>query len=110
LASSKRKYRLGYSLAEYRRKVEAGEWQFHQFEHGFLITEVRDYAEERVLVVHLAGGSRFDEWKDAANVKLTRFGKKHRCVAIEAICRLGFEKKLQPLGMRRHRVVMRKDL
>lgn len=110
MASSRRKYRLGYTEAEYRRKIEAGEWQLHTFSHGFLITEIRTYVEERVLIVHLIGGERLDEWKSEADRKLIEFAKEHRCEAIEAMCRLGLEKTLRDHGYRRHRVVMRKEL
>ena len=104
------KVRLGYSEDEYRRKVEAGQWQAHQFEHGFLITEIMQYAEERVLTVHLLGGKNFKEWKAEADERLRSFAVANGCVAIEAVCRLGLEKSLIDLGYKRSRVLMRKPV
>jgi len=89
LASSKRKYRLGYTFEEYRNKVESGEWQLHEFKNGFLITEVVKFADDKVLMVHLVGGEQFDAWKEEAQERLIKFGREQGCLALEAACRFG---------------------
>lgn len=104
------KVRLGYTLDQYKKKIESGEWQLHSFPKGFLITQVIQYAEERVCVVQLLGGEQFDAWKSQANESLKQFGREQGCKALEAVCRLGLAPKLKPLGWRHYRTVMRMDL
>lgn len=104
------KFRLGCSLEQYKKKIDSGEWQLFGFDKGFLVTRVVKYEEEKVVEVLLAGGEQFDAWKSEANERLKQFGIEQGCKALEAVCRLGLEKKLKPLGWRRHRVVMRTDL
>jgi hypothetical protein len=104
------KYRLGYTWDEYRKKIESGEWQLHQFPKGFVITEGVKFAEETVLTVHLAGGEQLDAWKTEANETLKQFGREQGCQALEAVCRIGLAAKLKPLGWRHYRTVMRLEL
>lgn len=107
----KKKYRLGLTWPEYQKKIAAGEYQFHAFgSDGFAITEVIDFAEERVCIVHLVGGENSKAWKDSADQKLVEFAKRHNCKAIEAQCRFGVERVMKPMGWRRTRVVIRKDI
>lgn len=110
MASSKRKYRLGYTFEEYRTKVESGEWQLHEFKNGFLITEVVKFADDKVLMVHLVGGEQFDAWKEEAQERLIKFGREQGCLALEAACRFGMAKKLEPLGWKPWHVMMRKEI
>ena len=98
------------SFEEAERKISLGEWQAHKFNLGVVITEIKQYETERILTVQLLGGEKFDEWKAEANEHLKKFGKLHGCVAIEALCRLGLEKKLAPIGWKRRRVQMRIEL
>lgn len=105
-----RKYRLGYSLEWYQQQIEAGNFQIHQFPLGFVITEIIQYDEERVCVVRLMGGEKFDQWKAELVSRLEIFAKAQGCNVLEAACRLGLEKKLKPLGWRRWHVVLRKEL
>lgn len=104
------KYRLGCSLEEYQRKIESGEWQAHTFPKGFVVTQIIDYEEEKVLTVHLLGGKDFDEWKEEANQRLIAFGREHGCKSLEAACRFGLGRKLKRLGWKPWHVVMKKDL
>jgi hypothetical protein len=104
------KYRLGYSEDEYRQKVESGEFQLHNFPKGFLITRVVVYQEGKVLEVLLAGGEQFDAWKSEAQEKLIKFGREQGCTALEAACRFGMAKKLEPLGWKPWHVLVRKEI
>jgi hypothetical protein len=104
--------RLNGDAEEYRRMVEAGLAQVHLCEGGFAITEIREYnhPQERVLVVLLLGGKKFDEWKVSAHEKLKSFARVNGCSAIEFACRLGLEVKVAELGYRRRRVLMRYEM
>jgi hypothetical protein len=104
------KYRLGYTWDQYREKIESGEWQLHKFPKGFLITEVVQWAEEKVLLVQLAGGEQFDAWKEEAQERLIKFGREQGCTALEAACRVGMFKKIKPLGWRLWHVIARKEI
>lgn len=104
------KVRTGYDFDTYRQKVESGEWQLHTFPLGFVVTEIKQFKEERVCIVHLLGGERFAEWREVVTEHLKQFGREQGCKALEAVCRLGLEKFLKPIGWRRHRVLLRMDL
>lgn len=111
LPHRKLKFRLGLTWDEYQKRIENGHYQFHNFSAGFAITEVVDFVEERVCIVHLIGGEDRDRWQLEAESKLIAFARKHNCAAIEAMCRRGLEKVLTPMGWKRtDRVEMRKDL
>lgn len=104
------KYRLGYTWEQYKKKIESGEWQLHQFPKGFVITQLVDYVEEKICLIHLTGGEQFDTWKSEANETIKQFGREQGCKALEAVCRIGMAEKLKPLGWRHHRTLMRLDL
>jgi hypothetical protein len=111
IADRKLKYRLGLTWPEYQKRIEEGKYQFHSFSEGFAITEILDFVEERVCIVHLVGGENSDRWKLEAESKLIAFAKRHNCKAIEAMCRQGLEKLLAPMGWKRTpRVEMRKEI
>lgn len=104
--------RLGGTLEDYRRMVEAGDAQLHGFGKGFAITEIKDYTHprERVLNVLLLGGKDFDEWKAEADLRLVSFARVNGCSAIEFACRLGLARKISGLGYTERRKLMRKEL
>lgn len=111
IADRKLKFRLGLTWDEYQKRIEIGHYQFHNFSGGFAITEVVDFVEERVCIVHLIGGEDRDRWKLEAESKLIAFARTHNCKAIEAMCRRGLEKVLTPMGWQRtERVEMRKEI
>lgn len=87
--------------------MRSGAYQYHEFPLGFVLTEVTQYAAERVLSVVLLWGDRLDEWKDDAVTRLEAFGRAQGCVAIEALARLGLER---ALGWKRTRVLLRKEI
>ena len=92
---------------EVDRKLRSGEWQIHKFPKGFILTEIKQYPKERVLLVHVLVGSGFDEWIDEAWERLKAFGREHGCGAVEAMVRLGLIKKLKPLGFKTTRAELR---
>lgn len=91
-------------------KLERGEYQKHAFPLGFVITQISQYENERVLDVVLLLGERFEEWKPELVAHLERFAEKHDCAAIEAISRLGLEGALKDQGFRRTKVLLRKEV
>lgn len=99
-------------MDDYRRMVEKGEAQLHSFGKGFAITQVKDYThpQERVLIVLLLGGEKFDEWKSEADFRLVTFARVNGCSAIEFACRLGLFKKIAGLGYTKRRILARKEL
>jgi len=88
------------SIEETEAKLKSGDWQIHKFPLGFIITEIKQYLypKERVLLIWVLSGRKFDEWKEEAFSRLRAFGAEHGCSAIETQCRLGLVKKLKPLG------------
>jgi hypothetical protein len=95
---------------EIESKIRDGDYQSHSFPRGFMITQISDYDNERVLDVVFLLGERFDDWKHEALERLIEFGRSHGCNAVEAISRLGLEPALKPLGFRRKRVLLRKEI
>jgi hypothetical protein len=98
------------SLNEADEKIRRGDWQAHKFQHGFILTEIKQFPNERVLLVWVLSGEKFDEWKDEAFIRLKAFGKEHGCKAIEAQVRLGLVKKLKPLGFKTTRAELRAEI
>jgi hypothetical protein len=92
------------------KKIERGEYQKHQFPMGFVITQIRDYDNERILEVVLLVGERFDLWKEELVVHLNKYAKDHRCDAVEAISRRGLGVALKDLGFRTTKVLLRKEV
>lgn len=91
-------------------KVRAGDWQCHAFKFGFVISEVRKYDFEQVLVVHLLSGERFGEWAEECVQHLREFATAHDCCAIEALCRPGLAELLKGIGWRTRNVEVRLNL
>lgn len=106
----RRKYRLGLTWPEYQSRIESGTYQFHAFGKGFAITEILDFVEERVCIVHLVGGEDVKEWQTEAERKLIEFAKKHHCAAIEALCRPGMQRLVKRMGWKETRVEMRREI
>lgn len=91
-------------------KVEKGEYQLHRFDGFGVYTQVTDYDNERVLEVVLLIGEGFPEKKKEVVDHLVEFGRKHGCKAVEALSRLGLEPTLKPLGFKRKKVLLRRDI
>lgn len=104
------KFRLGHSWDEIKEKLEKGELQIHQYPLGFVITEIKQFPEEKVCAVQFLGGKDFDSWKAQADQDLEKFARANGCVALEAGCRLGVWKKLKPLNWKLWHVWIRKEL
>lgn len=81
--------------------------QLHKFPLGFVVTEIKSFPEERILMVQLLSGERFHEWAAEVVAHLRVFAKAHDCVAVEAICRRGLEPILKPLGWKKTRILLR---
>jgi hypothetical protein len=95
------------SQEEIDQKLRSGEWQLHKFRRGIILTEIKQYPKERVLLVHVLAGGGFDEWMDEAWERLKSLGREHGCIAIETLARLGLTKKLKPLGFKQTRAELR---
>lgn len=95
---------------EIDRKVRSGDYQIHPFGSFFVITQIMVYDNETVLEVVLLLGDDFLSKKEEVVSHLVRFGKEHGCRAVEAISRLGLEKTLKPLGWKRKRILLRKEI
>jgi hypothetical protein len=92
---------------EMDEKLQNGEWQLHKFHRGIILTEIKQFPAERVLLVHVLAGEGFDCWIDEAWERLKSFGREHGCIAVEAQVRLGLVKKLKPLGFKQTRAELR---
>lgn len=105
-----KKLRIPMPLEQFQEFVEAGEYQAHKFSNGAAITEIVQHPQERVLVVHFIAGEGFSGWMDEAQKKLDDFAKANGCVAIEAICRIGLARKIEKLGWKTFRKIMRRNI
>lgn len=97
-------------MADIDAKVRSGAYQYHHFDNGFVLTTVTQYQNERVLDVVLVLGEKYEDWKEEALNRLTSFGREQGCQALEAVCRKGLEHVLKPLGWKRTKVTLRKEL
>ena len=92
------------------RKVEKGEYQYHPFGSCEVYTQIMDYGHEKVLEVVLLFGDDFLGKREEVVSHLEKFGKQHGCKAVEALSRLGLEPTLRPLGWKKKKVLLRKDI
>lgn len=99
--------RVGMSFDDMTARILRGEMQLHKFPRGFLVTEVKNFHEERVLMVQLLSGECLEEWAPEALARLRECARANNCVAIEALCRRGLEPILKPLGFKKTRVLLR---
>lgn len=98
-------------LDEFTEKLRLGLYQEHKFGEDLAVyTQVTVYDTEKVLDVVLLIGEGFPERKAEVVEHLADFARTHGCNAIEAISRRGLEPTLKPLGFRKSRVLLRKDL
>jgi len=84
--------------------------QILKYRLGFVITEIKQLPEERVLHVVWLGGKDFKEWVDQANTDLHALALKHGCAAIEAHCRLGLARLLRPKGYKAQKITIRAEI
>lgn len=103
------KGRIGFTSQQLDEKVASGDWQVHSFPLGFILTEIKQFPEERVLLIHLLGGERLDEWIVGANKRMDEFARECGCNAVEATCRFGLINRMKGLGYKPYRTLMRKD-
>lgn len=112
--SALRKLRNGYlrilPFEEIDRKVMVGEYQFHDFKTCWVWTQITDYGHESVLDVVLLLGDDFISKKEEVVNHLVKFGKEHGCKAVEALSRLGLEPTLKPLGWKRKKILLRREI
>lgn len=113
-ASALRKLRTGslrvLPFEEIDRKVRSGEYQFHPFGPCFVITQITDYGNEKVLDVVLLFGDDFLSRKEEVVEHLVKFGREHGCKAVEALSRMGLAPTLKPLGFHKKKILLRKDI
>jgi len=59
---------------------------------GFLITEVVEYPQAKMLVMHFTGGQDFKSWVPDGLPKIQKFARDNGCIRIESHGRAGWEK------------------
>lgn len=84
--------------------------QIHKFPLGFVVTEIKELPEERVLHVVWLGGERFSEWMSEVVGKLHEVGIEYGCSAIEAHCRPGLAGMLKAQGFRTQKITIRANV
>lgn len=104
------KNRHSLSFEEVTHCLENGLMQIHKFEHGFILTEIKQLPEERILHVYWLGGERFGEWVEEAFEVIKKFGKDHGCGAIEANCRPGLAKMLRAQKFKTIKINVRAEI
>jgi len=97
-------------VEEIDKEVRSGEYQYHNFGTCHVFTRIANYDYEKVLEVVLLLGDGFLEIKEEVVAHLVSFGKKHGCKAVEAWSRLGLEPTLRPLGWKKKKVLLRKEI
>lgn len=98
-------------LDEFTEKLRVGMYQEHKFGEDLAVyTQISDYDYEKVLDVVLLIGEGFPEKKEEVVEYLADFARTHGCKAIEAISRKGLEPLLKPLGWKRTRILLRKEI
>jgi hypothetical protein len=60
--------------------------------HAFWVTEVVQYPQTKILVMHFTGGNRIEEWQTIGLKQLQQFARDTGCTKIESYGRPGWEK------------------
>ena len=95
------------SEGEVTALLVSGGMQILKFEHGFILTEIRQFEDEKVLHVYWLGGVRFAEWAAEAVAALRELGARHGCAAIEAHCRPGLARMLKAHAFKTQKITIR---
>ena len=104
------KSRLDISFNEITDRLRKGEMQLHKFPQGFIITEIKQLPDERILHVVWLEGKNLREWVDEAFRSLRDFCAQHSCKAIEAHCRPGLALFLRPKGFKTLKITTRAEI
>tara|TARA_R110000751_G_scaffold267556_1_gene366534 strand:- start:32 stop:454 length:423 start_codon:yes stop_codon:yes gene_type:complete len=65
---------------------------------GFLITEVMEYPQTKMLTLHFTGGKDFNSWVPDGLPKIQKFARDNGCSKIESRGRPGWEKMWKEYG------------
>ena len=68
---------------------------------GFLITEVVEYPQVKMLVMHFTGGQDFKSWVPDGLPKIQKFARDNGCIKIESHGRAGWEKMWKEYGYKK---------
>lgn len=68
--------------------------------YGFVVTEVYQYPQMKVLTMHFTGGEKLPLWKKPMLQILQQFGKDNGCKLIESYGRPGWEKVFKDDGFK----------
>ena len=60
--------------------------------YAFWVTEVVQYPQTKILVMHFTGGNRIEEWQTIGLKQLQQFARDTGCTKIESYGRPGWEK------------------
>lgn len=104
------KTRHELSEGEVTARLESGQMQILKFEHGFILTEIRQFEDEKVLHVYWLGGVRFAEWAVEAVAALRKLGSYTGCSAIEAHCRPGLARMLKAHAFKTQKITIRAEI
>ena len=87
-------------------------WVIHQGNQvvGALTTEIINYPERKMVMVHFLGGDGIGMWYQQMSDTIANHGKENGCTGIECIARSGFWKWFQPDGFKRTAVFYEKSI
>ena len=71
---------------------------------GFLITEVVEYPQVKMLVMHFTGGQDFKSWVPDGLPKIQKFARDNGCIKLESYGRAGWEKMWKDYGYKKRLV------
>ena len=71
---------------------------------GFLITEVTEYPQAKMLTLHFTGGKDFKSWVPDGLPKIQKFARDNGCIKLESYGRAGWEKMWKDYGYKKRLV------
>ena len=71
---------------------------------GFLITEVTEYPQAKMLTLHFTGGKDFKSWVSDGLPKIQKFARDNGCIKLESYGRAGWEKMWKDYGYKKRLV------
>lgn len=84
----------GYNKEDIYECLKAWEMQAHVYDNNGIkmavITEVRKYPRNRVLLILFAGGTDIKGWKDTIKQYFADFASRNKCDEMQVIGRLGW--------------------
>lgn len=108
-----RKHEKDYTLESIKDLLHKKEVQLWTSYNGqleaFVLTHIVIYPNHKICEIFMCGGSNLDNWLDYMS-NIEEWAKSIGCKYISLQGRFGWERKLSPIGFKKTKIIMQKEL